>query len=322
MLLVVAAAQRPLNSRLSLFELERRAKRSSSAKTELERERALPHVRALIRLKYSFLLVMTVVLLIVTFGWALGIVLAIVVAFIYIPLALSKPFAHMGARLYRAGEPYYMNLIKKGAPVFALLRESPLYAEHHVDSREELQNLIEQSGEALTDIERKIIVHALDFNDTLVSSVMTPRNTIDSIKKGEFLGPLVLDELHALGHSRLPVIDGDLDHIVGILYLRDLLSLDVKRSSTVEKAMDSKVYYIRDDENLEHALAAFLKARHHLFIVINAQRETVGLLSLEDTIEALIGRRILDEDDNHDDLRAVAESKGRSNNSPLHHVDV
>ncbi len=155
-----------------------------------------------------------------------------------------------------------------------------------------------------------------------VDSVMTPRSVIDFIKQSEFLGPLVLDELHALGHSRLPVIADDLDHVVGVLHLRDLLSLDVKRSVTAEKAMEKKVYYIREDDTLEHALSAFIRTRHHLFIVINKNRETVGLLTLEDVMESLIGRRIVDEDDIHADLRAVAEREGKHNNAADGHVDL
>jgi CBS domain containing-hemolysin-like protein len=106
------------------------------------------------------------------------------------------------------------------------------------------------------------------------------------------------------------------------LHLRDLLSLDVKRSTTAEKAMEKKVYYIHEKDTLEHALAAFLKTRHHLFIVINDQRETVGLVTLEDVLETLIGRRIVDEDDIHADLRAVAEREGRLNNQAPSHIDL
>ncbi len=118
------------------------------------------------------------------------------------------------------------------------------------------------------------------------------------------------------------MIKGDIDHVVGILHLRDLLSLDVRRSVTAEKAMEKKVYYIHQNDTAEHALAAFLKTRHHLFIVINAQRETVGLVTLEDVLEALLGRQIVDEDDIHADLHAVAEQKGRANNNSAGHVDL
>jgi len=122
--------------------------------------------------------------------------------------------------------------------------------------------------------------------------------------------------LHQKGHSRLPVIDGDIDHVIGILHLQSLLALDIKRSVTAEKAMEPRVYYIRQDQTLQHALAAFLRTHHHLFIVVNEFRETVGLLTLEDVIEALLGRKIIDEFDAHDDLRAVALRNINHNNHP------
>lgn len=78
--------------------------------------------------------------------------------------------------------------------------------------------------------------------------------------------------------------------------------------------MDKKVFYIHQDQSLQQALAAFLRTRHHLFVVINEYRETVGLLSLEDVIEALLGRKINDEFDVYDDLRKVAEVNPQKNN--------
>ena len=58
-------------------------------------------------------------------------------------------------------------------------------------------------------------MHSLSFDNEKVSSVMTPRNEIKTIKKSEILGPLVLDDLHKTGHSRFPVIDGDVDNSYG-----------------------------------------------------------------------------------------------------------
>ena len=143
---------------------------------------------------------------------------------------------------------------------------------------------------------------------------MTPKSVVETIRQGEILGPLVLDDLHKTGHSRFPVIDGDIDHVVGILHLRDVLTLDTNRKHTakVETAMDKRVHYIRQDHTLPQALAAFLSTHHHMFIVINEFRETVGILTLEDVLESLIGRRIIDEFDAHDDMRAVAERNARS----------
>ncbi len=320
--LVLNSGVKPVHSSYSFSEQERRAKHSATASAELKREKLLPSIEAMFSVKSAILLVFTVVLLIVTFGWIIGIIAGILVAIFYAPLSRTGKVSRVANGLYKKIEPSYLRFVQKFPGFFSFISDNPTVQKRRVDSKEEFQELIERSGTALTDIERKVIVNALEFNDKPVSLIMTPKSVIDFIKKGEFLGPLVLDELHALGHSRLPVIDEDLDHIVGILYLRDLLSLDNKRSATAGKAMDTHVYYIREDQTLEHALAAFLKNRHHMLIVINKQRETVGLLTIEDTIEALLGRQIVDEDDNHSDLRSVAEHENRHNNSPAGHTDV
>jgi magnesium and cobalt transporter len=132
----------------------------------------------------------------------------------------------------------------------------------------------------------------------------------------------VLDELHKTGHSRFPVIDTDIDHIVGVLHIKDLLRVGAKDSETAEQAMEKRVFYINQEQTLDHALAAFIKTRHHLFVVVNGYRETAGVLTLEDVMEALLGREIVDEFDLHDDLRAVAARSAKDNNNPPQAVNV
>ena len=325
-LLVVVASMRPIPSIVSRFELDRRAsKANKEAKLALRRERLLPDVLALQRVVVSILLVAVVLLSVVTFGWVIGVAVGFIVALQYAVISRFGPLMRLTHRLYERIELPLLRFIEKSSGLFVFLRgvsghDTDTY--HRFDSREELQELINKSGDILSSNERSLIVNGLVFSSKEVRSVMTPKSVVSTIKKSEFLGPLVLDELHQLGHSRLPVISSDLDHVVGILHLNDLLSLDIKRSVTAEKAMDPKVYYIHQDDTLEHALAAFLKTHHHLFIVINDLRETVGILTIEDVLEALIGHKIVDEDDNHEDLRAVAAKKAKTNNQPGDHVDL
>jgi len=261
---------------------------------------------------------------VVTFGWLIGIILAVIVSLEYGFIARIGLIKGWSQRVYNHFEKDIIRFIKKVPYIFKLLRSmpSPVDGNQPIASRQELQHLVDESVGVLTADEKNLIVHSLSFEDQPVSSVMTPKSMIDSIKSTEFLGPLTLDDLHKTGHSRLPVIKGDIDHVIGILNLQSLLALDVKRSTTAEKAMEQKVFYIRQDQSLRHALAAFLKVKHHLFIVVNEFRETVGLLSLEDVIETLIGRKIIDEFDNHDNLREVAMRNPHGNNHPENHTDV
>lgn len=323
--LVVATAFHPTRPELSLAELKRRAKKSDTYVLELDRYELHVALITLMRTLRAILLVIIVCLLIGGLGWLWGVVWALVAAMLYPVLARIGGVQRSAKSLYTKIEPRLLDFTSRFERIIHAFRE-PTTAIHgrpsKLHSREDLADIIEQSKEVIGENERKLLATALAFPDKEVSQVMTPRSVIDSIKGSEFLGPLVLDELHALGHSRLPVITEDIDHIIGVLHLRDLLSLDVRKSVTAEKAMEKKVFYIREDDTLEHALSAFIKTRHHLFIVINKNRETVGILTLEDVLESLIGRRIIDEDDIHENLRAVAEREGRTNNQALNHVDL
>ena len=207
-------------------------------------------------------------------------------------------------------------------PVLGLLRDRDVISgEARLNSQDELLHLVKHSPGILSSEEYERLVANLKFDIIKVSDIMTPRSVIEAVPLGETLGPLVLDELYKTGHSRFPVYDGDLDHIVGMLYLHDLLDLR-QGSQPAKKAMQTKVYFVREDRDLSHALHGFLKTKHHLFVVVNEYRETVGLLSLEDVMESLLGVKITDEFDAFDDLRAVAEHNPRDNNEPEGKEDI
>jgi len=325
-LLVLAAAINPVRTAISRYELERRATEGQiEAREALRRENLLSDVISLRRVAVAIFMLATVLLLSASFGWIWGTLIGLVVAVEYGAIAKTSFVQNQAKNLYDIAEPTLLEFAERHPKLFILLRSTPVETSdryQRIDSRQELQHLIDESAGILNSDDKAMIVHGLAFEDAIVGEVMTPKSMIDTVKKDEFLGPLVLDEIHSYGHSRLPVIDGDIDHVVGVLHLNDLLSLDNKKSSTSEKIMDAKVFYIHQDESLSHALAAFIKSHRHLFIVINEYRETVGLLTLEDVVEKLIGREIVDEDDNHQDLRATALRNPRSNNKPAQHQDV
>lgn len=324
-LLLLAAGVRPLRTSLSQFELSRRQNvGDASAVAMARREKLLDDVISLQRTGVALLLVVAVMLSVVAFGWLIGTLVAVAIALEYGAIARLQPVQVRVQRLYERYETAILNFIERFPFAWRLLRGVSLEMSQRtkLDSREELEYLVTESGALLDGNERKLILHSLKFNDRTVSEVMIPKSMIDSVDKKELLGPLVLDDLHKTGHSRFPVIDKDIDHVVGILHIQDLLTISAKRSETVEKTMMPRVFYIREDQTLQHALSAFLRTHHHLFVVVNEYRETVGLISLEDVIEALLGRKIVDEFDAHDDLRAVALRNPRGNNHTSTGKDV
>ncbi len=297
---MLASADRPLPSEKSLFELKRGAGSRNSYRLAIEREEQFKNVYFLHQLVVAILFALAIILTLLTFEWLWGIIFVALAILVTNIISTQKVVTNASAFLLKKVEPLFVRFSKKWPKLFgyvgkASIQDTDRYRKIH--SKDELIRLLHSSPEALTDTEKKIISSSLVFSTKKVKTIMTPRKKIKSVPVGEFLGPIALDELHNLGHSRLPVIDGDLDHIVGILYIRDLLSLDVKHSATAGECMEKKVYYIDENDTLDQALVVFLKVKHHLLVVTNKNSETVGVLSLEDVIEELIGYKIVDEDD-------------------------
>lgn len=152
--------------------------------------------------------------------------------------------------------------------------------------------------------ELTVAKHALTYGDKTISDVLTPRRVVRMVSVSESVGPVFLDELYKTGFSRFPVYDGKPDKIVGTLFLRDLVHHDVH--GTVRDHMQKQVYYVHEDQSLHDAFQAILKTRYQLFIVVNSFEEYVGIITMEDVLETMIGTLIVDEFDRYDDLRAVA----------------
>ena len=321
--LILIAAVKPHRPTLSIFELNRRKDEGNkSAAEELKRLDALEYVWPIKRAMEAVIIVCLTALLM--FVWPLfGVVPAFVVALVYRRVAMIEVVRVGAQRIFDELDGRIVGFIGRHQSVVTFFGRNDLFGtKSSVGSREELENLIKESSSILSGDEKKLLLNSLHFPERKVEEIMTPRGVIEMIDQREMLGPIVLDQLHKTGHSRFPVIAENIDHIVGVLHIRELLSLQQKSSQDVKAAMEKKVYYINQSQTLQRALAAFLSTRHHLFIVVNEYRETAGILTLEDCIEALLGRKIVDEFDTHEDLRIVAARNAKQNNNPPQATNV
>lgn len=316
-LLVVLGIHPQLSSH-SRFELQRRVHAGDSeAELLLKRHMLLRDIFSLQRVISAILLVVLSVIGVELFHWAVGFFISILIALEAGALARVSLWQKYSQKLYEKYEAKILTVIEKYPAIFRTIRSvAPIPNDHYgIESKDELLSMVKQSGDVLTKDEKRLVINGLSFNEISIDTVMTPRSMIESVKSDELLGPLVLDDLHKKGYSRFPVVKDDIDHVVGILYVQDLLMIDPKsKSRRADAVMDKNVYYIRNDRSLKYALAAFLKVQRHLFVVVNEFRETVGLLSLEDVIEALLGRKIVDEFDVYEDLRKAAGTNPQKNN--------
>lgn len=186
------------------------------------------------------------------------------------------------------------------------------------DLVELLDRQVGQPDNRITSYELGIIKSALSFSDKLIREVMTPKRVIKTVKAEDTIGPLLMDELHKSGFSRFPVVGEKPDEIVGVLYMKDLVT--AKEGGSVKALMKKPVYYVNEEKPLQHALQAFLRTKRHLFVVVNSFEEVVGVITIEDVLEQVLGKQIVDEFDKYEDLRAVAALEAKKDAKARSHA--
>lgn len=306
--LLAAASVVPHRSTLSEFELRRRLGiKQQGAMLQWRRGELYAELMAVRRVVIAFLLVLTSALVIYRFGWWLGLGLAFVLTLAYNRLASLPPVRGVVQRLYNRHEAGLLRWLDKYRKLVRPLRgAAERQVERHLGSRDEMLHIIDQSVKYFDEAERAMLRGATRFTGKLVRDYMTPRSRMEAIGANELLGPLVLDDLYKTKHSHFPVFEGDLDHLVGMLHIHALFGLGSKASPTVRDVMVPQVLYIHQDQPLSDALAACIKHRRHLLIVINEFEETVGVITIEDAVAELLGRPIEDVYSDHDQRAAVA----------------
>lgn len=183
-------------------------------------------------------------------------------------------------------------------------------------SKKELVRILEEhSSSDDSDIqahEERIARGALTYGQKKIGEIMTPRAMIASVMLDDILTKDYVAQLVKRGYSRYPVFDSSKEQLVGILYMYKLINTEYLGQS-VAAVCDHSVNFLNSDKNLDQALVAFIKTKQHLYGVVNQFGEVVGILGIEDILEEIIGEEIIDEFDEYDNVRAVAEGS----NHPL-----
>lgn len=163
------------------------------------------------------------------------------------------------------------------------------HGELDAHSDEELKMLVAASARqgVLQESERVIVGNALDFADTVVRQVMVPRTEIVAVPEDLDLAGLVA-MARQTRFSRFPVYREDLDHIVGVVHVKDLVGVDRGSHAKAHDLM-RRVSAIPETLRLDQALAEFRRQRAGLAIVIDEFGGTAGLVTLEDVLEQLVG---------------------------------
>jgi CBS domain containing-hemolysin-like protein len=147
--------------------------------------------------------------------------------------------------------------------------------------------------------ERKMIHSVFELGDTTAREVMVPRNDVVFVERHKNLRQTLSLFLRS-GFSRLPVIDDNLDHVVGFAYLKDIVrrdfeAPDVEFTQRIESVM-RKAYWVPESKPIDTLLTEMQARRQHIAIVVDEYGGTAGLVTIEDLLEEIVGE-ITDEYD-------------------------
>lgn len=196
--------------------------------------------------------------------------------------------------------------------------------DQEIHSEDELKLIIAESeeGGAIEPSERELIQNVFDFDDRVVRQVMVPRMRISAIKS-EVTIREAMDILLKEGYSRFPVYEHSLDEIIGIVFAKDIVRayVDEQSQKSLRDVMRS-VQYVPETKPIDSLLRDFQRKKIQMAIVVSEFGGTIGLVTLEDILEELVG----DIQDEHDHETQIVTTVDKLvfqvvAQSPLHDIN-
>lgn len=170
-----------------------------------------------------------------------------------------------------------------------IFRLQPVESTEHAHSEEELKHIVSESETAdeVTETEKRIVLNALALNDRYVRDVMTPRKDVVWLDAGE---PFEANLKLALEskHTRFPLVDGHLDHSIGLIHVKDLLRL-VQQNNRDLRSIKRDLLTVPEMMPGDRLLKLFLEKHAHLALAVDEFGGAVGIVTLDNVVEELVG---------------------------------
>ena len=178
-------------------------------------------------------------------------------------------------------------------------------------TREEVIAMAEMGEDegVLEEQETDIIENTLKLKDVKAKDIMTPRSVIFAVNSDFTVGQ-VLEEHETLDFTRIPIFEGSLDVIKGMVNRYEIINRKADdQFSTRMHEISQEVPFVNENDPIDKVLELFIKNREHMALVKDNSDILTGLITLEDAIETILGQEIVDEHDSVVDMRDLAESK-------------
>ena len=219
-----------------------------------------------------------------------------------LPKSIAKKYSEP---LVLATGPVLRFLMKIFAPLSALLTwigqsAAKLTPEENPVSftEDELYDIIEDMTEegSLDEQQGELISSALQFGEVTVESVLTPRVDLVAVDISSSLEN-ILAVIKTTNHSRLPVYEGSIDNIIGVLQIRKFIKAYLRLGNNLDlRPLMDEVFFIHQSTNIDELLPVMSKRKLNMAVVTDNYGGTLGIVTVEDILEELVGE-IWDEDD-------------------------
>jgi CBS domain containing-hemolysin-like protein len=195
----------------------------------------------------------------------------------------------------------------------AITRLLPAKDDGLLVSAQEIQALARQSHKSgeISLQERRVITNILDLKDKNVRQIMTPITVTFMLDAKQTVAEAMqANEMLLNMHSRIPVYEKSRDEVIGVILRKDLFNWATQgaEEKTLREFMQP-AHFVPETGRLTTVMLEFFEHRKHLFVVVDEYGSVTGVVSLEDIIEEIVGREIIDESDRATDMRELAKRK-------------
>jgi CBS domain containing-hemolysin-like protein len=161
----------------------------------------------------------------------------------------------------------------------------------------------------LDEQESDVIENILMLDTIKIEEILTPRTVVFAIDGNRSIKDIVENEDSIFKFSRVPVFDGSIENITGMVMTKKIFQQALQDDSVALNTVQKDIYKINENIPVSMALDLFIKKKEHMFLVQDSYDQTEGIVTLEDCVETILGVEIMDESDSHADMREVAKQK-------------
>ena len=171
--------------------------------------------------------------------------------------------------------------------------------------------LMSEDEGVLDEKESDIIENILLLDKIKIEEILTPRTVVFALDGNRTIKDIVKNESAIFKFSRVPVFDGDIEKITGIVMTKKIFKQALEDDTVTLNSIQKNIYKINENIPVSLALDLFIKKKEHMFLVLDSYDQTEGIVTLEDCVETILGVEIVDESDSDADMREVAKHKMR-----------